>query len=98
MFIKIIRSYRDVVALCDADILGKHFGEGKFQLDVKENFYKGEKTGESEVIDILQKMAVEDATFNIVGEKSVKAAIKARIIDENSVGKIQGIPFALVLD
>ena len=45
----------------------------------------------------MKSMAAEDATFNIAGEKSVNAAIKAGVISKESVGKIQGIPFALVL-
>jgi hypothetical protein len=97
MFLKIIKSYREIVALCDKEILGKTFEEGNFQLDIKESFYKGKEVNEEEAIEILKDMAMEDATFNIAGEKSVKTAIKAGIIQKNSVGKIAGIPFALVL-
>jgi hypothetical protein len=44
MFINIIHSScRDVVAICDSELLGKVFEEGQLQLDVKESFYKGEK-------------------------------------------------------
>ena len=97
MFINIIKSYRDVVALCDKELIGKKFVEEKFQLDIKESFYKGEETNEEKALEILKNMSLEDATFNIVGEKSIKTAIKAGIINENSIGKIKGIPFALVL-
>ena len=97
MFIKIIKSYRDVVAICDSEILGKRFEEGQFQLDLKESFYGGEKKSEEEVIAIMKEMSAEDATFNIVGQKTIKTALKAGIIDKSSIGKIQGIPFALVL-
>ena len=97
MLIKIIKTYRDVVAVCDANLLGKKFEEGKFQLDVKESFFNGEKTSEEEVINIMKQMSVEDSTFNIVGEKSVNAAVKAGIISKDGVKKIQGIPFAIIL-
>lgn len=97
MFINIIRTYRDVVAMCDADLLGKRFEQGKFQLDIKESFYKGEKVDEKKAIFLLQKYAKEDATFNIVGKKSINAAKKAQIITEFSIGTIDNIPFALVL-
>lgn len=95
--VRIIKTYRDVVAICDLDLLGKIFEEDKFQLDVKESFYKGEEKSEEETVDILREMLAEDATFNIVGEKSVRAAIKAGVVSEDSVGKIAGIPFALIL-
>ncbi len=97
MFINIIKSYRDVVAVCDSSILGKKFEQGKFQLDIKESFYKGEEVSEKEAIEKMKSMAAEDATFNIAGRESVKAALKAGIISKESVGKIRGIPFALVL-
>ncbi len=97
MFVKIIKSYRDIVAVCDSGLIGKKFEEGEFQLDVKENFFKGEKASEEEAIKIMEDMAKEDAIFNIVGEKSVMAAMKAGIISEEGIKKIQGTPFAMVL-
>jgi len=97
MFVNIIKSYRDVVAICDSELIGKYFKENEFQLNIKENFYKGEKKSEKEVLNIIQKMFDEDATFNIVGDKSVSLAIKSGIVSDNSIKKINGIPFALVL-
>ena len=130
MLVNIIKSYREVVAICDSELLGKCFEEGIFQLDIKESFYKGEqkagnflttnkggetnsssypkghkgksqikgeKKTEQEVIQIIKDMKSEDATFNIVGEKSVNCAVKAGLISKDSIKTIQGIPFALVL-
>ena len=97
MFINVIKSYRYIVAICDSDLLGKYFEEDKFQLDVKESFFKGDKKTEQETIEIIQDMKREDATFNIVGEQSTNAAIKAGLISKDSIKTIQGIPFALVL-
>ncbi|MBS3124256.1 DUF424 family protein, partial [Candidatus Woesearchaeota archaeon] len=57
---------------------------------------KGDKKTEQEVIQIIIDMKSEDATFNIAGERAVNAAIKAGLISEDSVRKIQGIPFVLV--
>lgn len=97
MLVNIIKSYRNVVAICDSELLGKCFEEDIFQLDIKESFYMGEQKTEQEVIQIILDMKSEDATFNIAGEKSVQAAIKAGLISEDSVRKIQGVPFVLVL-
>jgi len=104
MFVNVIKSYRDVVAICDKELLGKTFEEPSEdvvkQLDIKESFYKGQTEGpvtEEEALQIMKRMADEDATFNIVGEKAVNAAIKAEIITDESIGRIQDIPFALVL-
>ena len=97
MYLNIIKSYRNIVAICDSDLLGQKFEEEKFQLDIKENFFKGEEIKEEKVIKIMRDMALEDATFNIVGEKSTNTAIKAGIITKESIGIIKNIPFALVL-
>jgi len=97
MFLKVIESYRNVVAICDEDLVGKRFEEEKFQLDVKENFFKDKKVSEEEVIKIIQNLSQEDATFNIVGKSSVSTAIKTGIISQEDIKEIQGVPFALVL-
>ncbi len=97
MLVNVINSYRNVVAICDSELLGKCFEEGIFQLDIKENFYKGEEKTEQEVLQIMGDMKSEDATFNIVGEKSVNCAVKSGLISEDAIKTIQGIPFVLIL-
>ncbi|MEK6757836.1 MAG: DUF424 family protein [Nanoarchaeota archaeon] len=97
MYVNVIKSYRNVVAICDSELLGKKFEEEKFQLDVKESFFKGEETDKEKTKKIIRKMAMEDSTFNIIGEESIKCAIEAGIISKESIKKIQGIPFAFVL-
>lgn len=97
IFVKIHKSYRDIVAVCDSNLIGKRFEQGRFQLDVKESFFKGEKFSEKEIIKIMQDMLNEDAIFNIVGEASVNAGLKAGIISQKGIKKIQGVQFAMVL-
>ncbi len=96
-FVKVHRSYRAVVAICDAELIGKKFEEGKRQLDVRDNFYRGEEMNLEKTIDVINVQRREDATFNIVGKDSVNAAIEVDLIDKNSVGKVDGVPFALIL-
>ncbi len=97
MFVNIINSYRDVVAVCDEELLGKIFEDGKFQLDIKESFYKGKQVSKAELLKIIKNLSMEDATFNIVGKNSVNSALKAGVISKEGVKEIQGISFALVL-
>jgi len=97
MLLRIIKTYRDVVAVCDKELLGKRFEEGNFQLDVKKSFFGGEEIGENEAVRIMRLKAMEDSTFNIIGEKSVKAALIAGIISEEEIGKVDNIPFAIIL-
>jgi len=101
MFINVINSYRYVVAICDEDLVGKIFEEENIQLNVKENFYKSKenpisKTKE-EVIEIIKRMAIEDATFNIVGKESIQTSLEVGIINKNQVREIKGIPYSMVL-
>ena len=97
MFIKIHKSYREVVAICDSELIGKCFEQGKFQLDLKESFFKGEEKTKEEVLEIIKNMIKEDATFNIVGKEATETALEAGIISKEGIKEIQGIPFALVL-
>jgi uncharacterized protein len=97
MFIKVHKAYRVVVAVCDSDILGKTFEEGISILDVRESFYKGEEKERDEMIELMRDLAMEDATFSIAGKDSVQAALDARIIAEEGVRTIAGVPFALSL-
>ena len=46
MLIKIHKSYRDVVAICDSELLGEKFEEGERILEVRESFFNGEEKNE----------------------------------------------------
>jgi len=97
--IKIHEAYRKVVSVADAELIGKKFVDEKknMQLDVKESFYDGESVDEPKAIKIIKAEAADDATFNIVGEESMQAALKAGIVGKNGVIKIKGIPHAMGL-
>ena len=97
MKIKVHKSYRNIVAVCDSELIGKTFEEGEKFLEVRETFYNGEEIEETKLVEVLADWGKEDAIFNIVGQKSVDSAIKAKIILKECVKTVQGIPFALVL-
>ena len=91
MYLKIHKTEeRIIISLCDEDLVGKKFTEKNLQLAVNERFYKGDKITEKEAIPILKEAWV----LNIVGEKSIKAALKAKAITKENIIKIQGIPHA----
>ena len=97
MYIKVHKSYKPVVALCDSDLLGKKFEEGMKQLDVRENFYKGNEVSKEEAIKVLHQQAHEDATYNIVGKEATETAIQAGITNQENIGKIAGIPLIIII-
>ena len=97
MLVKIHSSYRNVVAICDSNLIGKSFEEGIKCLSITPNFFQGEEKTEKEVLEIIERGSDEDYTFNIVGKESIALALKAGIIKEEGITRIQGIPAALVL-
>lgn len=92
-------AYRNIVSLADAELIGRKFIDEKanMQLDLKESFYDGDAVDEIKAIRLLKSASLDDATFNIVGERSVDAALKAGIIDKKGIIRIKGIPHALGL-
>ncbi len=79
-----------VVAICDKELIGKVFSEGKFELRVSEFFYKGEEVNEEEVINIMKNAE----NLNIVGERSVNIALKIGVINKENIIKIAGVKHA----
>lgn len=79
-----------LVAVCDAELVGKVFREGELKIEVKESFYGTEEVGEEEV-----KRALRNATIaNITGSRAVELAARIGIIDKTRVLKIGGCPHA----
>ncbi len=85
---------RTIIAICDKDILGKNFEEGKAQLDLTKGFYKGTEMSEDEVIDLVRG---KSCYLNIVGKKSIELAIRKDLIKMDNIRKIAGIPYTQVI-
>jgi len=97
VLIKIHENYRKVIAVCDSELLGKKFEEGKMQLNVNEFFYNGKEYDEIKALKLLENAKQDDAFFNFVGEDSVNLGIKLGIIGNAGIIKVQGVPHALSL-
>lgn len=97
MIVKIHEAYRNVVAICDSDLLGKKLEEGNLQLDLSGNFFKGEEKTDEEVLEIIEDQKREDATFNIVGERACELAVRCELISPGAILKISGVPVSLAL-
>ncbi|MFZ5955408.1 MAG: DUF424 family protein [Nanoarchaeota archaeon] len=97
MLVKIHNAYRTVVAVCDKELIGKSFQENQKQLDLTGDFFRGEEKTKEEMIEILDDMRKEDASFNIVGKKSCEIAKQIGLINEEGIIYIESVPVALVL-
>jgi hypothetical protein len=78
-----------VVALCDAELIGRKLTAGKAVLDLAaySDFYKGEMVAEPEAIAALRGAS----SANIVGKKSLAAARKAGLGTEGAI-IFSGVP------
>jgi len=97
VLIKVHEAYREIVAVCDTDIIGMKFEEGNLQLETNEHFYGGDEITEIKAIELLKEKAQEDACFNFAGKNAVAIGIKAGIISKKGTIKIQGVPSAMAL-
>ncbi|MBT3416500.1 DUF424 family protein [Candidatus Woesearchaeota archaeon] len=93
MYVKFHKSNdRYIVAISDDDLIGKEISEGDLNLNITERFYKGDIKSNEEIIKIMK----DSLNLNIVGKNSIKLAITAGILEEDSIIKIDGVPHAQV--
>jgi hypothetical protein len=89
--IKIYKKGNDLlIGACDEKLLGKKFEDGKFQIDVRRDFYGGEKIS----ADALKKYLLDATIANLVGKETIKCAIDSGLIDPECIIRIKGVPHA----
>ncbi len=89
--IKIHRQgHETLVAACDSDIVGKTFRSKDLKIQVSEGFYKGDTGDENMLVSRLEMATIA----NLVGEKTLKIAIKHGFVDPGCVLVIGGVPHA----
>lgn len=79
-----------VVALCDDVLVGKYLGGDFF---VNPRFYKGRKCSRKRALESIGQASI----VNAVGEESVKLLLDNKIIGEDGVVTIGGVPHAQVV-
>lgn len=82
-----------LVVITDKDIVGKKFEEGKLQLDLTNNFYKGEEKDEEEVKEATSRAR----HIHFTGDKSVALGIEANLIDQDKILWVSNVPHAEVM-
>jgi hypothetical protein len=92
VFLKIhCRNEIETVACCDEELLNKEFKEGNLKIEITNYFFGGILMELEEAIDILK----DASYFNIVGECIINKAIDSKILPEEGVRSINGVPMAL---
>ena len=82
-----------LLAVCDADLLGKTFRESDMVFEVNEDFYKGLRTSVEEAVNLIE----ESTVVNLVGCNIVKKAMEKGYVHPEAVIKICGVPHAQIV-
>ena len=85
-----IISGKIILVVCDDEILGKKFEEGRKQLDFTTDFFKGNKKTEEETKQLMKRSHY----LNLNGEKTVAIGIELKLVDKKNIIWISNIPHA----
>ncbi len=84
---------KTILVIVDNELVGKKFEELNRRLDLTGDFYKGEEKTEEQVKSIANSAYI----IHIVGEKSLRFAIRQRWVEPDNVIRIKNVPHAEVL-
>ena len=79
---------RGVVGMCDEELLGKTFEEGKVHLDVGRQFYGGKCVTEKDVPRLLRESA------SLVGGRAAGIAVTEGVVKKKGAVVVRGVPHA----
>ena len=82
-----------LLAICDAEILGKTFRRGRVVFSVKKEFYGDVKTSIEEAVAMIESSTI----VNIVGKNVVRKAVEKGYVHPEAVLTIQGVPHAQIV-
>ncbi len=81
---------REVVGVCDKELLGAVLEDGGVKLIVNKEFFGGFEASVEEALEYVRNAF----TAMMVGERIVKAAIKEGLIHGEAVMVVKGVPYA----
>jgi len=87
------RSECILLAMCDANMLGKTLKQGKIVFHIREEFYKGVLVSLEEAVDLIQQSTI----VNMIGRRIVKKAVEKGLVHPDAVLEIAGVPHAQIV-
>jgi len=94
VYLKITKHGRDIlVAVCDAELLGKTLEGGRVPFKVNEHFYKGVEATVEEALEAMRRATI----CNLVGRRIVEAAIRCGMVHERAVIYFGDVPHAQII-
>jgi len=82
-----------LLAMCDADLLGKTLKQGKIVFHIREEFYKGSLMRLEEAVGLIRQSTI----VNMVGQRIVRKAVEEGWIHPDAILEIEGVPHAQVV-
>ena len=82
-----------LLVIIDSDILGKKFKEGRVQLDLTKDFYKGEHKTDAEVKVMMRKAHY----LHLTGKAAVALGIELDLVESKKILYVQKVPHAQVV-
>ena len=94
VFIKTTRYGRDtLVAVCDAELLGKTLHGGHVPFKVNKGFYKGVPADVCEALEAMRRATI----CNLIGKRIVEAAIEHRMVNKTAIIYFGDVPHAQIV-
>ncbi len=82
-----------LLAICDADMLGKTLRQGKIVFQIREEFYSGPLVSIEEAMCLVQQSTI----VNMVGRKVVGRALEKGLVHPDAVLEVEGVPHAQIV-
>ncbi len=82
-----------ILALCDAEILGKTLHDGRIVFHVSREFYEGARVDVEEAMVMIGNFSI----VNMIGKNVVGRAIEKGLVHPEGVLNIEGVPHAQIV-
>ncbi|MBT3836100.1 DUF424 family protein [Candidatus Woesearchaeota archaeon] len=82
-----------LLVVTDSDLIGKKFEEERVQLDLMQDFYKGDEMNKEEVKILLQR----SRHAHFTGKESVAVGVELDLINPERILYVEGVPHAEVI-
>ncbi len=79
-----------LLVVTDSELIGKCFNQGRLQLDLRQEFYKGTEASADQVRKLMERAR----HVHLTGKRAVKLGLELKIIDPERVLVVDNIPHA----
>ncbi|MBI3840564.1 MAG: DUF424 family protein [Thaumarchaeota archaeon] len=81
-----------LVNICDEELVGKTFEEGKLKVHLSKEFYSGEVVDSMAALRLIRACSI----INLAGSRSVSLAVDNKIGSPQAIREIDEVPFLMI--